>query len=105
MQSTITNPRKKGLFRLQPLTSRSASYQRQMRAADLFLLTGMFFFFTLNIYPLLKAFQISFYDWSLSPNQASQFVGMGNYLRAFSDPVVWRALHRPVGYRTRSRSG
>jgi len=44
------------------------------------------------VYPMLKALQISLYDWQIMPGQASPFVGLSNYLRAAGDPLFWRAL-------------
>ncbi len=77
---------------------RSAIYRRQIRAAYLFLLPGLFVFLTLNIYPILKTLQISFYTWSIMPNQPSQFVGLDNYLRAFSDAIVWLSFKNTLLY-------
>jgi len=57
----------------------------------LFLLPGLAFFIVLQLYPLLKGLQISFYDWQIMPGRVSDFIGLDNYIRAFHDPVFLRA--------------
>jgi multiple sugar transport system permease protein len=99
MQTTnVVKPSRLRSFLSTRSSNSSAIYLRQMRAAYFFLLPGLFIFLTLNIYPLLKALQISFYDWSIMPNQPSQFVGLENYLRAFKDPIVWLSFKNTLLY-------
>ncbi len=45
------------------------------------------------LYPVVSAFQLSFFDWSLGTpwNQAS-WVGASNFASAFSNPRVWSSL-------------
>lgn len=62
------------------------------------MLPAMIFFLTFQIYPLLKALEISFHDWAIMPNQESAFVGLENYIRAFEDPIFWTALRNTVLY-------
>jgi multiple sugar transport system permease protein len=50
------------------------------------------------IYPILKAFQMSFYEWSIMPGKPSEWVGIGNYIRAFNDPVVRISLRNTFMY-------
>lgn len=50
------------------------------------------------IYPLVKALQISFYDWSVLPGKESTFVGLSNYTRAFKDPITKIAFRNTVLY-------
>lgn len=64
----------------------------------LFLLPGMLLFLSWTVYPLLKAFQISLYDWNPIPGLASPFVGIHNYTRAFNDPIFWLALRNTLMY-------
>jgi multiple sugar transport system permease protein len=63
-----------------------------------FILPAMFFFLTFNIYPILKAFQMSFYEWNILMPNESRFVGFKNYLFAFQDPVFWTALRNTILY-------
>lgn len=62
------------------------------------MLPAMLFFLTFQIYPLLKAFQISLYRWEILPGKTSEFLGAANYLRAFDDPIFWTALRNTVLY-------
>jgi multiple sugar transport system permease protein len=64
----------------------------------LFILPGLLFFLVFMLYPLAEAFRISLYDWKIMPGAVSPFVGLGNYLHAFSDPVFWLALRNTVVY-------
>ena len=57
-----------------------------------FLLPGIAVFFTTIIYPIIKAFQISFYNWKVLPGVKSPFLGFANYTRALHDPIFWRGL-------------
>lgn len=63
-----------------------------------FLLPGIIFFVVFQIYPLLKGFQMSFYDWQLMPGRVSEFIGLDNYTRAFHDPVFGRAFKNTLIY-------
>lgn len=60
--------------------------------AYLFLFPGTAVFLLTIIFPIVKSFQISFYEWRVLPGIPSPFLGFGNYMRAFHDPVFWRAL-------------
>lgn len=77
---------------------RTGLRSRQMTAAFVFLLPGIFLFLVFNIYPLLKALQISFYNWSILPGKPSEFVGLANYLRAVKDPIVSLAFRNTIIY-------
>ncbi len=72
--------------------------RQQIQAAYLFMLPGLIFFLTFQIYPLIKAFQISLYRWEIMPGRASQFLGLANYLRAFQDPIFWLAMRNTALY-------
>jgi multiple sugar transport system permease protein len=71
-----------------------AGRARRRRAATpyLFLAPGFVLFTALIIYPMIRAFQMSFYDWNIVAGAASRFTGWDNYVRAYHDPVFWRAL-------------
>jgi multiple sugar transport system permease protein len=53
----------------------------------LFIVPGLLLFLIFQIYPLLKGLQMSFYDWQIMPGKVSKFIGLDNYIRAFSDPI------------------
>ena len=63
-----------------------------MRAAYLFLAPGFILFTLVILYPIVRAFEISLFNWSLVPGTASKFLGLHNYGRALHDPIFWRAL-------------
>ena len=65
---------------------------RRSRAALLFIAPGFLLFTLLIIYPMVRAFQMSFYDWNIVAGSASRYIGFDNYVRAYHDPVFWRAL-------------
>lgn len=63
-----------------------------------FILPAMFFFLTFNSYPILKALQMSFYQWNILLPSESEFVGFDNYLQAMKDPVFWTSLKNSIVY-------
>src|SRR5690554_1954781 len=63
-----------------------------------FLIPALFFFLVFNTYPLIKAFQMSFYNWNIVKPDASKFVGFANYLKAFADPIFWMSMKNTVLY-------
>lgn len=71
---------------------------RSNLTAYLFLAPGFLLFLALIIYPMIKAFQMSFYDWNVVAGATSDFIGWTNYQQAFSDPVFWRALENSAIY-------
>jgi multiple sugar transport system permease protein len=45
------------------------------------------------LYPVLSAFQLSFYDWSMgTPWSSARWVGFDSFISAFSNPRVWSSL-------------
>jgi len=45
------------------------------------------------LYPVLKGFELSFYDWSLgTPIAARKFIGWENFAWAWHDPAVFNAI-------------
>ncbi len=50
------------------------------------------------IYPILRALQISFYNWGVFPGSTTTFLGLHQYVREFHDPVFWRALENSTFY-------
>lgn len=64
----------------------------------IFLLPALAFFVIFQIYPLLKGFQMSFYHWELLPGRISQFIGLENYIHAFTDPIFIRSTKNTLIY-------
>ena len=64
----------------------------------LFIFPAIALFLVFLVYPLLKGFQISFYNWSIMPNKPSTFVGLQNYIQAFHDPIAGVAFKNTLVY-------
>ncbi len=78
---------------LRPRRLRGSTRRRkEVTAAYLFLAPGFLLFALVILYPIVRAFQISLYNWSIVPGTASRFLGLHNYDRAIHDPIFWRAL-------------
>ncbi len=57
----------------------------------------LIFVAAIAVYPLLFSFGISLFKYRLTdPNQTKTFIGLANYLRAFSDPVVITSLKATI---------
>ena len=53
----------------------------------------LLFVIIVAIYPLFFSFRISFFDYRLTdPNQTQTFIGFGNYLQAYNDPLVRKSI-------------
>ena len=66
--------------------------RKEQIAPYLFLAPGFLLFAVTILYPIVRAFQISLYQWSIAPGASSTWLGLHNYDRALHDPVFWRAL-------------
>lgn len=64
----------------------------------LFLAPGFVVFLALIIYPTLRAFQMSLYDWKIVANASSTFLGLDNYIKAFHDPHFYTSLVNSAVY-------
>jgi multiple sugar transport system permease protein len=64
----------------------------------LFIAPGFALFLLLVVYPMCRAFQMSFYDWNIVAGATSHFIGWDNYVRAYHDPVFWRSLVNSAAY-------
>lgn len=69
-----------------------------MLTAFLFIMPGMVLYLIFNLYPIVKAFQMSFFEWNIMPGQANEFLGLANYQRAFADKIARLALRNTVLY-------
>jgi multiple sugar transport system permease protein len=77
-----------------PAAARTARRRRLAGRATpyLFLAPGLVLFGGLILYPIARAFQMSFFDWKVLAGATSTFIGLDNYVRAVGDPVFWRGL-------------
>ena len=71
---------------------------RDSLVAYAFLLPGLLFLVVWIIYPMMKALQISAYDWNIMPGQVSEFVGLDNYARALHDGLFWLSFKNTILY-------
>ena len=58
----------------------------------LFILPGVALFGVFILFPIGQAVQMSLYDWNILRGAASDFIGLDNYVRAFSDDRFWLSL-------------
>ncbi len=77
--------------------SRRVSLTKAATAA-LFILPGLFLFATFVIGPMIYSLRVSFYDWNIVHPEHSEWVGLGNYARALSDPIFRRAVLNTLVY-------
>lgn len=77
---------------------RAANRGRGSLTPYLFLAPGMTMFFVLIVYPMVKAFQMSFYDWNVIAGATSDFIGLDNYRQAIEDPVFWSGMQNSAAY-------
>lgn len=73
----------------------SAYLRSQRRTAWCFLLPNFIGFMVFIVYPVIKSFVISFFNWDGLTQK--QFVGLGNYIRLFGDSTFqisfWNNIH------------
>ncbi|MFO7662329.1 MAG: sugar ABC transporter permease [Chloroflexota bacterium] len=67
-------------------------------AALIFILPGLILFMTFIILPMLYSFRISFFDWNIIRPDDSEWLGLGNYSRAMSDPIFRRSVANTFVY-------
>lgn len=83
--------------------ARPASGSRRRRrsggwAALPFLLPGLLLFSAFVLWPLIQGVRVSFYEWNIMPGADQTFVGIDNYRRAVTDPIVWVAARNTMLY-------
>jgi len=71
---------------------------RQLLTASLFILPGLVLFATFLVGPMLYSFRISFYDWKIVNPDASEWVGLENYINALANPIFRRAVLNTLVY-------
>ena len=64
----------------------------------LLLLPGLIVFVLFTIYPIVKLFFMSFFDWQIGFEQKSIFIGLKNYLQVINDPICRRAISNTLIY-------
>lgn len=61
----------------------------------LYILPTFFFLFIFTHYPILKTFYLSLFKWNLATPK-KEFVGLANYVQAWSTPLFWQVLQNNV---------
>ncbi len=80
-----------------PMQRRATSIWRSERLLPYLLLAPAVVVTVVIVFmPMLQAVFTSFYDLILFRPNASKFVGFGNYVKLFNDPVFWTALWNTV---------
>lgn len=69
---------------------------RQKLSGVLFVLPVLLFFAVFNIYPILNAFVVSFFEFDLFTPM--KFVGLNNYVNLWSNPNFWSAIRVTFTY-------
>ena len=70
--------------------------RRETVVSYLFLLPALFFFVGFVITPMVMGILTSFTDASLANGNQGTFIGLGNYVRLFKDPVFWKSAWNTV---------
>jgi multiple sugar transport system permease protein len=55
-------------------------------------LPGIAFVLLFTIYPIVKMFVMSFFDWNIGFQQSSPFIGLKNYIDVITDPIAKIAI-------------
>lgn len=79
------------------MITRKRNINQKKLAPYLFIAPAVIFFCLLLVYPIFSGFLLSFQDWNLLAKEAS-FVGLGNYTKAFRDPLFKKSLWNTVYY-------
>ncbi len=58
----------------------------------LFILPWILLFGAFGLYPLLLSFYLTFFTYNFIEPQAQRFVGLGNWVYSFLDPLFWRSV-------------
>ena len=69
-----------------------ALVRRETTAGYLFLLPSLFFFLTFVVYPMVMCIITSFFDSNMGKNTQDVFIGLGNYVELYHDPIFLGAL-------------
>ena len=57
-----------------------------------FLLPALILYLVFVIYPLIKVFYLSLFQWRGVTSGTEKFVGLANFAKLLHDPIFWRAL-------------
>lgn len=63
-----------------------------------FLLPALVFFLGYMLYPILRVLWLSFTSYHYLSRDSAQWVGLGNYVAAFNDPLLYQGLWRATQF-------
>lgn len=63
-----------------------------------FLLPGLLLFTIFILWPLVQGLRMSFYHWNIMPGAEQEFIGLANYRRVLTDPIVRIAIRNTLLY-------
>lgn len=72
--------------------------QRDYPRLVILLLPGIILLGMFTLYPIIKMFIMSFFNWRIGYQQTSDFVGLRNYIAVFSDPTAGISLTNTLYY-------
>ena len=72
--------------------------QKRILTAYTFLSVPLIFFIVVRFYPMIFSIWMSFTDWNLLSVGKKNFIGLGNYIAIFNDPVFVKALVNTLEY-------
>ncbi|MFT4028278.1 MAG: sugar ABC transporter permease [Protaetiibacter sp.] len=72
---------------------------RQLLTAAPFVLPGLLLVLLFVVWPLIRGVQMSLYDWNLPAPDRSEFIGLDNFITAFTgDPTFWVSVRNTFLY-------
>lgn len=71
---------------------------RQLLTASVFLLPGLVLFGLFFLGPMAYSLRISFFEWKIARPELSEFIALGNYVRAINDPIFQRAVFNTAAF-------
>jgi len=78
--------------------SSKSSLERTKRIwAYIFLALPVVFYAMIRFYPTFYAFFLSLTDWDII-SRDKNFIGIGNYIKLFHDPIFWKTLVNTLKY-------
>ena len=67
---------------------------RQSISAWTFLIPALTFFVCYQVYPIFRIVWISFTDFEFLSTEPANWIGFGNYIEAYNDPLMWKSMGR-----------
>lgn len=70
----------------------SALARREARWGYLFISPWIIGFLAFYLIPMVASFVFSLLEYNLNAPEETHFIGLGNYIQLFRDPLIWRSL-------------